>query len=220
MGHFSKECKVKNNDNNMIATLKKINTDVINCYMKTFVDSGSSCHTVTDLRLLNHETIEETKEIIKSANGSIIWLTHMGERTINTGMGVLKLSKVYYGKDLKYNLLCVPELNKKGANVVLGEKHAHIEKNGKKIELDMCDGLWALPIIPENNTVATLRMELGGGADAETWHRRLGHIGDRKRDQLVREGSVPRLVKEFNRIIKSVLKIYIVVFWDNADFAC
>ncbi len=27
------------------------------CYMKTFVDSGSSCHIVTDLKLLEEKTI-------------------------------------------------------------------------------------------------------------------------------------------------------------------
>ncbi len=42
-GHYSKDCRAKMG-NNMIATLKNNNTDVINCYIKTFIDSGSLCH--------------------------------------------------------------------------------------------------------------------------------------------------------------------------------
>ncbi len=33
--------------------------------------------------------------------------------------------------------------------------------------------------------------------DAETWHRHLRHIGYRKSDKLVKEGSIPRFTKEF-----------------------
>ncbi len=114
--------------------------DVLDCYLKTYVDSGSSCHTVTNIELLDEGSIRRIDRIINSANCSPIRLTHMGERTINTSMGVLKLSKVYYGEDLKYNLLSVSELNKKGANVLLGERNAHIEKNGKRINLQIKHG--------------------------------------------------------------------------------
>ncbi len=60
-----------------------------------------------------------TNETIKAANGSMIRLTRMGEMTIYTNKGTIKLSKVYIGKDLEYNLLSVPEFNKRGVNVML-----------------------------------------------------------------------------------------------------
>ncbi len=60
-----------------------------------------------------------TNETIKAANGSMIRLTRMGEMAIYTNKGTIKLSKVYIGKDLEYNLLSVPEFNKRGVNVML-----------------------------------------------------------------------------------------------------
>ncbi len=83
MGHFSRNCKTKRKQSNIIASLNK-NKMMINCYPKTFIDSGSSVHTVTDLNLLEPETIRTEKEI-SPVDGNKIQLTHVGERKINTG---------------------------------------------------------------------------------------------------------------------------------------
>ncbi len=69
-------------------------------------------------------------------------------------------------------------MTKKGVKLILGKTDSYIEKNGTRINLEKVDGIWALPEGKRQNTVATLRMELGRKADAETWHRRLGHVRD------------------------------------------
>ncbi len=82
-------------------------------------------------------------------------------------------------------------MTEKGINVTFNEGHAFIEKNGHKITLTKTDSLWALP--KENKTlrIASLRMETGGKTNAETWHRRLGHIGDHKLQQMIKNGILP-----------------------------
>ncbi len=188
-GHIKRNCPGKEKSN-VIATLNDNDTDVIDCYMRTFVDSGSSCHTVTDLNLLGAGTIAETNETVNSVNGLTIRLTHKGERTIDTDQGVIRLKEVYFAKDIKYNLLSVPVMTKKGVKLILGKTDSYIDKNGTRINLEKVDGLWALPEGKRQNTVATLRMELGGKADAETWHRRLGHVSNYKVKQMISKGLV------------------------------
>ncbi len=55
-----------------------------------------------------------------------------------------------------------------------------------------------MPVKPENDTVATLRMELGGKANAEVWHKRLGHIGSRKLKQMIKGGSAPKSITGYD----------------------
>ncbi len=68
-GHIKRNCK-KVGDKNIVATLNlNGNQDVIDCYMRTFVDSGSSCHTVTDLSFLDDKSVVKANKEVKSVDG-------------------------------------------------------------------------------------------------------------------------------------------------------
>ncbi len=97
-------------------------------------------------------------------------LTHKGKRTIHTDHGVVKFGEVYYGEGLCYNLISVPAMTRLGTKIVLGNGVAFLEKNGNRMNLEMKDGLWALPKEKTKMKIASLRMEMGGNTDAETWH--------------------------------------------------
>ncbi len=167
VGHIRKNCKKNTSKgNNFIAAT--LNKNCIDCYKKTYIDTASSCHTVISLKLLDKETIQNVDETVRTANGDVIRLTHKGKRTIPTKQGVVILNEVYYGPGLRYNLLSVPRMNELGTNVTFNNDKAYMNKNRNVIPLRKIDGLWALPEEESKLKMASLRMERGGTANAET----------------------------------------------------
>ncbi len=67
-----------------------------------------------------------------------------------------------------------------------------MEKAGNITSLRKVDGLWVLPEEKQTWKLVSLRMEIGGKADAKVWHQRLGHIGDSKLKQMIKDGIIPR----------------------------
>ncbi len=51
------------------------------------------------------------------------------------------MSEVYFGKELRYNLMSVPAMVAKGITVILGNTETFIEKDGMRIRLEYVDGL-------------------------------------------------------------------------------
>ncbi len=126
VGHMQKDCKVKpKEENRTFAALNANNNANIDCYKVTYVDSGSSCHVVSSLNLLNSGSVTRTNKVIKSVDGKGVLLSHKGGRMIMTKDGTLTLSEVYYSKELKYNLVSVPLLIKKDINVTRKQNSVH-----------------------------------------------------------------------------------------------
>ncbi len=121
----------------------------------------------------------------------MVTLTHMGQRAIHTNQGIIRLNQVYYAKELDYNLISVPALNKSGTRVVFDRNESYIMQNGGKVQLRKANGLWAIPEQPVKRAMACLRMQRGGSADAITWHQRLGHPSNRKLERMIKNGSAP-----------------------------
>ncbi len=184
-GHMIRDCKEKNkNEVISILSLNNKEDDCTDCYYKTtFIDSGSSCHTVTVLNILERDTITQTCKEVNSVDGSKIELTHVGVRIIRTKQEVVKLTGVYFGAKLKYNLISVKQLVSKGVKLVLGESEAYFEKANTRIKLEHVDGLWAIPEVTSSGTVATLLTN--EKADPTTRHKGSGHISNHKAKKLV-----------------------------------
>ncbi len=104
-----KDCR-QNRDRNVFATIKTNERySDIDCYMITFVDSASSCHTVTPLQFLDKGTIQTTEKCVKVVDGTLVQLTHKGKRKISTRQGIIRLNDVYYADELQFNLsMCQP----------------------------------------------------------------------------------------------------------------
>ncbi len=192
IGHIAKECKSSDKPGTELQLHDDNDKPFINVYQPTYVDSACQCHTTTSLKLLDKGTIQRANKTLIGANGATVTLTHKGRRTLRTSQGVVKLDQVYYADGLQYNLVSVPIMAKSGAKAVLGEREAYIEENGRRIYLKIVDGLWALPETQGKLGLACLRMQRGGLADAETWHRRLGHPSDAKLSQMIKNGTAPQ----------------------------
>ncbi len=193
-GHFMKDCRAKKKESNVLAAIKTNEKQCnIDCYMTTFIDSASSCHTVASLQLLDKDTIQTTDKCVKAVDGTLVNLTHKGNRIIRMREGTIRLGEVFYADDLQYNLISVPAMAEKGVKVTFAADNAFIEKSGNKITLREVDGLWALPEEDKTLKVASLRMEYCGSANARTWHQRLGHIGTKKTNKMIKNGEIPQI---------------------------
>ncbi len=202
-GHLIRDCRSRKKEIHALAA-SNINENHcdIDCYTPTFIDSASSCHTVTSLQLLDTDSIQTTNKPIKAVDGSVVNLTHKGNRTISTRESTIRLGEVYYAHELKYNLISVPAMAKKGVKVTFSLKNAFIEKNGNRITLRNVDGLWALPEEETTLTVASLRTHYYGSTNAKMWHQRLGHAGNKKTKEMIeskrQQGSTLRSVRPVN----------------------
>ncbi len=193
VGHIKKHCKASNNEEDISASLKDIKSQpTTDCYLPTYLDSTSSCHTVTSLKLLDEGTTQRVNGTVRAVDGTVLTLTHKGKRTIRPRQYMVTLNEVYYADGLKYNLMSVPAMAKLGVKITLGQCEAFIEKNESRIYLRRVDGLWALPREEERLGIASLRIERGGTAGAETWHQRLGHPSDNKLSQMIASRVIPR----------------------------
>ncbi len=200
IGHIAKECRnrdkiIEKSDSHSSNDNKEPHIDV---YQPTYVDSACQCHTTTSLKLLDKGTIERANKVLVGANGSTLTLTHKGRRTLRTNQGVVTLNQVYYADGLHYNLASVPTMVNSGAKAVFGNDNAYIEKNGRRIYLKLVNGLWALPKSHGTLGLICLRMQRRGSADAETWHQRLGHPGDKKLSQMIKNGTAPQEVAGYS----------------------
>ncbi len=115
----------------------------------------------------------------------------------HTKHGILALSEAYYAEGLEYNLISVPTLNTQNVKVTFDRHEAYLKKGTTIIHLVKLNGLWALPTT-NNPTVATLRMQRDNQATGETWHCRLGHLGKRQTEELVKQGSAPEEALRYN----------------------
>ncbi len=155
-----------------------------------YLDSASSCHTVTSLHLLDNNTARPINRTVRAVDGTAITLTHKGRRTVHTPQGTITLSEVYYGDGLKYNLISVPAIANFGVKVVFDDA-AYIEKGRTKIHLIKADGLWAVPEKEIKPHIASLRMDRSGKANAKIWHERLGHPSDNKLKLMIESKVIP-----------------------------
>ncbi len=92
VGHLKRDCKINEysgSRENELASFNVNKTPFIDCYSRTYIDSASSCHTITSLQLLDNGTIQSTSKTVRAVDGSPIILTHMGRRTIQTWQGIL-----------------------------------------------------------------------------------------------------------------------------------
>ncbi len=190
--------KVNSRRNIIAANVKVKNENIIDCYSETIIDTACSYHVVNSPKLLDTGTVKNVNEILKAANGHTITLTLCGRRTINTPQGTIVLSEAYFGSEIKYNLINVPELAKKGVSASFGNGTALLKKGNNTIKLQYANGLWMLPTYDETPRIASLHMQYGSSSNPETWHKRLGHVSNYKAKKLIDKGLVPESVATFN----------------------
>ncbi len=100
IGHLIRDCQSKVSEKVFTTVNENKNTYDIDCYLMTFIDSASSCHTVNSASLLDDETIIPIDKSVKGVDGTPIKLTHKGTRTIRLKQGTMRLKDVFYAKEL------------------------------------------------------------------------------------------------------------------------
>ncbi len=80
VGHLKRDCRTEKQKESTFASIyTNKNTISIDCYQYTYVDSASSCHTVTSLQMLDQNTAERVNKTVRAVDGTEITLTHRGK---------------------------------------------------------------------------------------------------------------------------------------------
>eukprot|EP01084_Bolivina_argentea_P295665 509087_1 len=195
-GHTKKEC-MKRSSTNPQGIAAAIASPPIMKNKPIYVDSACSCHLMVDVKYFEPNTTTRTAETITAVGGQKIDLTQKGTVKIPTADGMLTLTNTYYVQGLDFGLVSVPQLVQRGVSVYLTKEQAYLEKGGTKINLQRVGDLWALPM-KQNSKIVALMTEQEKQANAEKWHRRLGHISTDKMKQLAKERMVPETAAQYD----------------------
>lgn len=136
-----------------------------------YIDSGCSSHMTNDDSGMRNTKPSSVTEI-KSACKNALLVKKMGDTTINIGEKGIDIKNVLHVPQVAVNLLSVYQICERG-NSVSFDKNGCTIKNESGDLLAFCkprDGVYKLSVR------SGMCMMAQNGANAMTWHRRLGHM--------------------------------------------
>ncbi|KAI3656369.1 hypothetical protein MP638_000785 [Amoeboaphelidium occidentale] len=198
VGHRQSECFKKKNsstskENAQVAKGYAENdgrVDEIVCLMATqkestmnewIIDSGASVHmTFMKNRLKNLKPLDKAVEINVAKKGDKLMATMKGDIEFKKGGRIIKFSDVLFVTDLKFNLLSIPALVRKGCSVKFKDMECQVLRNKELLfNAKKKNGLFKLTALV--------------AADTDTKdlvHSRLGHLSKSTIDKAIKSGSV------------------------------
>ncbi|XP_033145473.1 uncharacterized protein LOC103839411 isoform X1 [Brassica rapa] len=203
LGHFANQCYSKkkemahvsleedSNEDHMLFSASEAATTVMEDVW--LVDSGTT----------NHMTKEESyfskldrsiKVPIKIGNGSTVMTAGKGDITVMTKGGKKTIRNVFLVPGLAKNLLSVPQIVSSGYRVSFQEKRCIIDdaKGRRIMDIPMTHKSYRIRMSSAQVEEAMSASEQG---KMETWHKRLGHVGDKRLQQMQDKDLVKGLPK-------------------------
>lgn len=169
---------------------------------------------LVDSGCTNHMTKEESyftrldrsiKIPIRVGNGAFVMTDGKGDITVKTNRGKRVIKDVFLVPGLEKNLLSVPQIVSHGYHVLFEDKRCIIlDPMGRKImEIDMVRKSFPIKWSSSKESAMTAREE----EDMELWHRRLGHVGNSRIQQMQKKKMVVGLPSfEVNREVCGACK--------------
>ncbi|KAG7563872.1 Integrase catalytic core [Arabidopsis suecica] len=216
VGHFSKECRSKKYERAHMS----LEDEDIEDHMLFSATEDAPITTKEDVWLVdsgctNHMTKEERyftrldKSIqvpIKVGNGEIVMTAGKGDITVCTSFGKKVIRNVFLVPGLEKNLLSVSQIISIGYSVLFEKKCCTIlDPMGKKImEIQMVNKSFPITWNSSQESALVTREE----DVMELWHRRLGHVGNSRMEQMQNKKMVDGLPKfHVNKEICGVCKL-------------
>ncbi len=196
LGHLRKDCKEQPSEG---STAAAHHTSMVGDSPSNYVDTACSVHIVAPLKLLSDPEALMEEYPMMTVNGTKIRLTHKVRRIIQTADGLLSLTDVFYGEGLDFNIICVPQLTKKGVIAFFYPGNAYLRKGNTTIKLVKYNGLWTLstPKEPKEQLVASLEASENKPSMGYKWHIRLGHPSLEQHERMIRQGTIPAIPKVY-----------------------
>lgn len=156
---------------------------------KFYADSGATSHMTNNKGNIDKPIPYEGNDKIFVGNGQGLHITHVGNASLNTDYGKLKLNNVLVVPKLKKNLLSVRQLIKDNKCSFEFNSDGFVVKNqaNQVLARGLKKGnLYAL----EENKELTFAAIRGDAANSDVWHKRLGHPSPKVLHVLIRERKI------------------------------
>ncbi|XP_019232006.1 PREDICTED: uncharacterized protein LOC109212783 [Nicotiana attenuata] len=174
---------LKGNNNNCSANVAGMSITLLvsNCPKEWIIDTGATNHMVSDINMLNQESIVENTnpKRVCLPNGEISNVTHTGTSSISARS---TLSNVFHLPQFKFNLMSVSKMTKELACAATFYPQFCIFQdlfNGRVKEIGKeRDGLYILlsQLANKDMNVSLLVKEVLSAEDINLWHKRFGHV--------------------------------------------
>ena len=144
-------------------------------------DSGATSHMTADLNNLSLATPYPSSEIIQTASGTGLSISHIGSSSISTPIKPLQLSSVLYVPRLTQNLLSVHRLCLDNNCWLIYDAFCfwiQDKVTGRIMFKGLCsDGLYPIPVAARTSSSSSRSPVafLGQQVSSTLWHSRLGH---------------------------------------------
>lgn len=146
-----------------------------------YVDSGASAHMLREMRYFNN-LWEANEQTIAMANGEKLKCNRVGNAVLQSDVGNkrfrLTLYNAYFIPELHCNLISVSKMEETGKRITFRDGQVEIwDESGQMIAKGRkVNGLYALDVSPEDNTVCANLGQISSNVDI--WHKRFAHLGD------------------------------------------
>ncbi|XP_019244427.1 PREDICTED: uncharacterized protein LOC109224294 [Nicotiana attenuata] len=174
---------LEGNNNNSSANVAGMSTALLvsNCPKAWIIDIGAINYMVSDINMLNQESIVENTnpKRVCLPNGEISNVTHTGTSSISARS---TLSNIFHLPQFKFNLMSVSKMTKELACAATFYPHFCIFQdlfNGRVKEIGKeRDGLYILlsQLAKKNMNFSLLVKEVLSAEDINLWHKRFGHV--------------------------------------------
>ena len=184
----SKAESTKKNEPADIALTSYLDDVVLSAIVKEknffLCDSGATTHMTNSVENLTN--VKEIDRSVTIGNGGSVKATKVGsmKTVLNDDKGNsvnVTFEDVIYVPELKFNLLSVGQIAKKGAAVVYDKDGAHLDltsKNKGKVRLTSVGNGNVFGIAIDPAMQATAALEEGKSVDINKYHSMLGHVGE------------------------------------------
>lgn len=208
MGHIARDCRSKKQaqghtsnekgpkkvtfSKERAATIMTLSPTVANLRGRSgmlWLDSGATHHVVCDSSLLQ-DTRSPSVSSVVLGGGEEHAVTCEGDLFVTGGpRGSVLLTGVLHVPTLGINLVSTPQLTSKKGSCWEGEHFAYVYDPQGRVILrgHKLDGMYRLDCQLKRNQNAKVHV---AAVCADTWHRRLGHVGHSTLQQIVRSGVV------------------------------
>lgn len=188
LGHFANQCYSKKKEKAHVSLEEDLNEDHM-------LFSASEASTIVmegvwlvDSGATNHMTNEENyfsrldrsiKVPIEIGNGGTVMTAGKGDITVMTKGGKRTIRNVFLVPGLAKNLLSVPQIVSSGYRVKFQEKRCIIEdEKGRRImDIPMTHKSYRIRM---SSAQVEETMSASEQGKMETWHKRLGHVGNKR----------------------------------------
>ncbi|KAM1411401.1 hypothetical protein COP1_024098 [Malus domestica] len=159
-------------------------------------DSGASNHMTADIQNLSLASPYPTTELVQTANGEGLTVSHIGSSVIKPSTYPIKLNSVLYVPKLTHNLLSVHKICLDNHCWLIFDASCfwiQDKATGRILHKGLCsNGLYPIPTLPQSRSSIHQTIAcLGQLVKSSVWHNRFGHPSNITTSLMLKNANIP-----------------------------